>query len=83
MPPVTISQPAGSAAAALVFDAPITLYQPYVDISRDDRGPAALVGYDEGATSTYDIISDNRLTTDRSNLYLRESVTEQTGAVHR
>jgi hypothetical protein len=81
MPQVTGS--GGTAASALAFDAPITLYAPYVDISRDDRGTVAVVGYEEGGTSYYDIVTDNRQTTDGSDQFVRESLTERVGVTHR
>ena len=71
------------ASAALAFDAPITLSSPYIDISRDDRGLAALVGFEEGNTSTYDVINDNRQGADCSSNYIRESITERSGVTHR
>jgi len=80
---VTIPPTPSYASAALVFDAPITLTMPYIDISRDDRGQAALVGYEEGGSSTYDIVSDDRRSNDFSDGYVRESFTERTGITHR
>jgi hypothetical protein len=80
---VTIPPAPSYASAALVFDAPITLTMPYIDISRDDRGQAALVGYEEGGSSTYDIVSDDRRSNDFSDGYVRESFTERTGITHR
>jgi hypothetical protein len=78
-----IPQVTGSASSALAFDAPITLYSPYVDISRDDRGTVAVIGYEEGGTSYYDVVTDNRQTTDGSDQFVRESVTERVGVTHR
>jgi len=83
MQTVIIPAENAGASAALVFDAPITLYSPYIDISRDDRGQAALIGYEEGNTSTYDIVTDNRQSTDWSDRFVRESVTERIGVTHR
>jgi hypothetical protein len=73
---------AGATASALAFDVPITLYAPYIDISRDDRGPVAVVGYEEGGTSYYDVVTDNRQTTDGSDQFVREAVTERVGVTH-
>jgi hypothetical protein len=80
---VIISTPPAYASAALAFDAPITFGGPYIDITRADRGPAALVGYEEGGSSTYDIVSDDRRTSDCTDGYVRESITERTGITHR
>lgn len=82
MPPVITQRPVSGASAALVFDVPITLTEPEVNISRDDRGQAALVGYEEGSVSNYSIVTDNRQTDDGSDDYVKESVTVRNGATH-
>ena len=69
------------ASAALVFDAPITFSQPPIDISRDDRGAAAFMGFDQGSTTVYDVFSFNRQSTDRSDHYVQDSITETVGTV--
>ncbi len=83
MQPLTIAPVQGRACAALVFDAPITLSAPPVEIARDDRGPAAFVGYEEATTSYYSISNDNRQSNDYSDGFVREAVTVQNGAIHR
>ncbi len=66
-------------AAALAFDPPITLAEGPINISRDDRGPAALVGFEESSTTYYDIYSDNRQADDGSDRVVRESVSFREG----
>ena len=70
-------------SAALVFDAPITFSEPEIDISRDDRGAAAFMGFDEGSTTSYDIFRYNRQSSDRGDRYVQDSITEKTGTLQR
>jgi uncharacterized protein YcfL len=70
-------------SAALVFDAPITFSEPEIEISRDDRGAAAFMGFDEGSTVQYDTYSYDRQSTDRGDRYVQDSITEKTGTLQR
>jgi hypothetical protein len=81
----TVNIPSGPmyASAALAFDPPITLNQPELDLSRSNRGEAAFIGYEDVTTSYYDIYNDNRESTDLSDRFVRESVTERIGVTHR
>ncbi len=83
MQTVTIAQQPQYACAAMAFDAPITLDQPAIDVSRADRGPAAFVGFEDINTSYYDVVNDDRQSTDRSDRFIRESVTERIGTTRR
>jgi starvation-inducible outer membrane lipoprotein len=42
-------------ATALVFDPPVLVGNPELDLSRDGRGPAAFEGFYDGTTSYYSI----------------------------
>jgi hypothetical protein len=81
--PVTMVPGEQFACAALAFDAPITLDEPAINPSRSNRGAAAFVGFEDNTISYYDIISDNRQTTDFSDRFVRESVTEHIGSTRR
>ncbi len=70
------------ASAALVFDAPITTSEPSIDISRDDRGATAFMGFDEGSTTQYDVFSYNRQT-ERGDRYVQQEITERSGTLQR
>jgi hypothetical protein len=83
MQTVNTPTPVAVSSAALVFDAPITLDDAPVDISRSDRGPAAFWGYDQQSTSAYDIVTYNRQSSDRGDRYVQDSYTEKTGTVQR
>jgi hypothetical protein len=65
-------------AVALAFDPPILAGQPIHDFPRDIRRPSAFVGYDEVATTTVDIFTDDRQSSDPAeDRFLRESYTEK------
>jgi hypothetical protein len=83
------TQPAGlveyepSSAGSLVFDPPVTVGQPPLELSRDDRTPAAFVGY-ESQTATYFYLRiDDRSTSDFSDRYERRAVSEKVGVTYR
>ena len=48
------------AASALVFDPPVTLDEPQLDLSRADRQPSAFFGYEEGSIEYYRLTVDDR-----------------------
>ncbi|QOV89317.1 hypothetical protein [Humisphaera borealis] len=50
------------AASALVFDPPITLAEAPIYLGRENRGPAAFFGYEEGFTEYYRLSVDDRQT---------------------
>jgi hypothetical protein len=80
---MSTTQPVVTTAAALAFDPPITLAEAPVNISRDDRGAAALVGFDESSTTYYGIYSDNRQADDGSDRIVRDSVSFKEGQTSR
>ena len=84
MPPATPRETAApSSTAALAFDPPITQHEDRPDLSRDRRGQAALVGFEEPSTSTYDVFTYNRQSSDYSDYYDSEAVSERVGTTHR
>jgi hypothetical protein len=83
MPVSNTPQPITGGSSALAFDVPITFSEPPIEISRDDRGPAAFMGFDQPSTSYYDTFSYNRQSSDRSDRYVQESVTERIGSIQR
>lgn len=85
---LTAQRPVGmlapsSTASALAFDPPITLNEARPDLSRDARGPAALVGFEEPSTSSYDVFTYNRQSSDLSDYYDQEAISERVGTTHR
>ena len=79
----TASPMPGRTSAALAFDPPITQDGASPDLARDQRGQAALVGFEEAQTSSYDVFTYNRQASDNSNYYDKEAVSERVGTTHR
>ena len=81
--PTPMAGTATSTASALAFDPPIALHEPAPDLSRDARGQAALIGFEEPTTSTFDVFTYNRQSSDYSDYYDSEAVSEKVGTTHR
>lgn len=75
--------PPARTASALTFDPPIALAEPSPDLSRADRGQAALVGFEEPSTSTYSVFTYNRQSSNRADYYDKEAVSGKQGTTHR
>ena len=79
--PARTYQPAAS--GSLVFDPPVTLGEPPVELSRDGRAPDAFVGY-ESQTATYTYLRlDDRQTNDSSSRYERRAISTKVGVTYR
>lgn len=79
-----------ASAAALVVDPPVLAGNPRLDLSRDDRGPAAFAGFEDSTTTFYylgvdDWYSDNNATgrDGQPENFERHAVSETFGVVHR
>jgi hypothetical protein len=83
LPPITTNSPPACGAAALVFDVPITLDQAPIDLSRSNHGQAAFAGFDDSSTSYYDIVTDDRESSNCTDQFTRESVSERVGSTRR
>ncbi len=79
----TTEVPPARTASALMFDPPIALNEQAPDLSRDLRGQAALIGFEEAATSTYDVYTYNRQGSGNTGYYDQEAVSERVGTTHR
>jgi hypothetical protein len=70
-------------ASALCFTPPVAYALPPLDLSRDDRSPAAYAGFQQSTTSyTYTRIDDHQ-STDFLNSYDRQTFIEQIGTTVR
>src|SRR5689334_14971962 len=47
-------------ASALVFDPPVAMNEPPIELARGPRQPGAFFGYDEGSVETYRLYVDDR-----------------------
>jgi hypothetical protein len=73
----------GRSSSALAFDPPIARAEITPDLSRDGRGGAALVGFEEPATSSYDVLTYDSQGTDGSSYYDKQAISERIGTTHR
>jgi len=79
-----------ASAAALVVDPPVLAGNPRLDLSRDDRGPAAFAGFEDSTTTVYylgvdDWYSDYNGSGRDGNRedFERHAVSETYGVIHR
>src|SRR4051794_20587087 len=72
------------AAAALVFDTPLTIGEPPTALAREDRQPGAFVGYQEQTITSFWIQIDVRQTgSPNCDRYERRAFIVQTGTTYR
>ena len=71
------------ASSALAFDPPVTMNVAPIDLSRDTRGEAAFIGYEDSSTTYFDQYTDDRRTTDNSDRLQRETYSEHVGDIRR
>ena len=73
-------------AAALVYDPPVVVSSPRIDVSREGRAPTAYAGFEEITTTFYYLrIDDRQLTTGGMNndRYERQAITQRVGVSYR
>jgi hypothetical protein len=69
-------------ATALVFDPPVTA-QTQIQLDRDERTPAAFVGFDQTFTTFSYIRTYDRQTNDRTDRFERKAISERVGVSYR
>ena len=72
-----------SASASLAFSPPIAQNEPPVVLSRDQRQPGVFIGFDDVSASYFYIRTDDRMTNDGTDHYVRRSVIEKIGVSYR
>jgi hypothetical protein len=89
-PPVASVAPApiydDAVAAALVYDPPVVINSPRIDVSREGRAPTAYAGFEELTTTFYYLrIDDRQLTTGGVNndRFERQAITQRVGVSYR
>jgi hypothetical protein len=80
--PPTASVPLGS-SSALLFTPPLARYSPPLNLDRTGRGQAAFVGFEQATTSSYDIYTYNRASTDGFDTYDRYTFVNRGGSLSR
>ena len=72
-----------TSSSALAFDPPITQVEGQPDLTRETRGQAALVGFEEPTASVYGIATYNQQSGLYSGYYDKTSFSVKTGVTHR
>jgi hypothetical protein len=70
-------------AASLVFTPPVALGEAPVALSRADRQRGAFVSFDSITETWIYVRSDDRLTSDHTDRYVRQSISEKVGVSYR
>jgi hypothetical protein len=81
--PTTQPRYAVASAGALVFDPPVAIGQPPLQLSRNDRQPAAFAGYDASTTTYSYVRTEDRQTGDRHDRVERDAISEKVGVSYR
>jgi hypothetical protein len=72
-----------SAASSLAFSPPIAQNEPPVMLPRDQRQPGVFIGFDDVTASYFYIRTDDRMTNDGTDHYVRRSIIEKIGVSYR
>ncbi len=72
-----------ASASALAFNPSITRDQPPLELSRDVRERAAIVGIDEVSITYFDIRMNDRQTNDFTDRFERQAVSQRVGVSYR
>jgi|SRR6266566_8273692 len=72
-----------SASASLAFSPPIAQNEPAIVLPRDQRQPGVFIGFDEVSASYFYIRTDDRMTNDGTDHYVRRSIIEKIGVSYR
>ena len=84
--PQTLHTPhhyADSASASLAFSPPVAQNEPPVVLPRDQRQPGVFIGFDDVSASYFYIRTDDRMTNDGTDHYVRRSIIEKVGVSYR
>jgi len=71
------------AAASLAFSPPISQGEPQVFLPRDQRQPGVFIGFDDITASYFYIRTDDRMTNDGTDHFVRRSIIEKVGVSYR
>src|SRR3954468_14846507 len=72
-----------SASSSLAFSPPIAQNEPPVNLPRDQRQPGVFIGFDEVSASYFYIRTDDRMTSDGTDHYVRRAIIEKIGVSYR
>src|SRR6266436_9096977 len=71
------------ASASLAFSPPIAQNEPPINLPRDQRQPGVFIGFDDVSASYFYIRTDDRMTNDGTDHYVRRAVIEKIGVSYR
>lgn len=84
--PQTLHKPhlySDGASSSLAFSPPIAQNEPPIDLARDQRQPGVFIGFDELTASYFYIRTDDHMTNDGTDHYVRRSIIEKVGVSYR
>jgi len=71
------------ASSSLAFSPPIAQNEPPILLPRDQRQPGVFIGFEEVTASYIYIRTDDRMTNDGTDHYVRRSIVEKIGVSYR
>jgi len=71
------------ASSSLAFSPPIAQNEPPINLARDQRQPGVFIGFDEVSASYFYIRTDDRMTNDGTDHYVRRAIIEKIGVSYR
>src|SRR4051794_6990600 len=84
--PQTLHRPhlyGDSACASLAFSPPIAQNEPPINLAREQRQPGVFIGFEDVSASYFYIRTDDRMTNDGTDHYVRRSIIEKVGVSYR
>ena len=71
------------ASSSLAFSPPIAQNEPPVLLPRDQRQPGVFIGFEDVSASYFYIRTDDRMTSDGTDHYVRRAIIEKIGVSYR
>ena len=72
-----------SASASLAFSPPIAQNEPPIVLPRDRRQPGAFVAFEDVSASYFYLRTDDRMTNDGTDHFVRRAIIEKVGVSYR
>jgi len=72
-----------SASASLAFSPPIAQNEPPITLPRDQRQPGVFIGFEDVSASYFYIRTDDQMTNDGTDHYVRRAIIEKIGVTYR
>ena len=72
-----------STASSLAFSPPIAQNEPAISLPRDQRQPGVFIGFEDVSASYFYIRTDDQLTNNGTDRYVRRAIVEKIGVTYR